>query len=277
MSITRYPAQPTETKYLFIDGAYLDEINKKIASVCFDNAHFDLNYESIGAGFKRVFYYDCLPGQKVGESEGEYKARTEDKRAMLDRIGQLPGFHVRQGVVVREGRGNHQKTIDVKIAVDMFSHTMQRNMESATLLAGDLDFLPVIKALVRAGMHVVLWYEKTSVSKELLQKVDEAEVLCDKRMFRWSTQAFHQKYAQPEILNVYTDGRAILENGELVKAGNAPGRRKIELRRHEDKWCIVEWPAQGEPNFYRHEDLKFMECYLRERRIEILWNGGKAC
>jgi hypothetical protein len=273
MPITRYPTQPTETKYLFIDGAYLDEINKKIASACFDHAYFDLNYASIGAGYKRVFYYDCLPGQKVGESEEEYKIRTEDKRTFLENLGQLPGFHVRQGVVVRAGRGNHQKTIDVKIAVDMFSHTMQRNMESATLLAGDLDFLPVIKALVRAGMHVVLWYEKTSVSRELLQKVDEAEVLCDKRMFRWSTQAFRQRYAQPECLNVYTDGKIILENGELVKSGTAVGREKIELRKYEDKWCIVEWKAHGELNFYRHEDLKFLEYYLRDRQVLIIWEN----
>ena len=39
------------------------------------------------------------------------------------------------------------------IAVDMLTHPFDRNMERATLLAGDLDFKPLLDALVN-NRHV---------------------------------------------------------------------------------------------------------------------------
>ncbi|MBD2254416.1 NYN domain-containing protein [Nostoc parmelioides] len=44
-----------------------------------------------------------------------------------------------------------QKEIDIMIAVDMLTHSFQKNMDEATLLAGDLDFKPLIDALVLNG------------------------------------------------------------------------------------------------------------------------------
>jgi hypothetical protein len=65
-----------------------------------------------------------------------------------------------------------QKEVDILIAVDMLTHCHNRNMHSATLLAGDLDFRPLIETLVREGMYVELQYERSSANAELVAGAD---------------------------------------------------------------------------------------------------------
>jgi uncharacterized LabA/DUF88 family protein len=49
----------------------------------------------------------------------------------------------------------------------MLRHGFDGNMEKAVLLAGDLDFRPIVEALVRRGVFVEVWYEKNSAAQEL--------------------------------------------------------------------------------------------------------------
>jgi uncharacterized LabA/DUF88 family protein len=48
-------------------------------------------------------------------------------------------------------------------------------MNEATLLTGDLDFKPLIDALVQEGMFVTLWYPHGSTSKELIAAADRSQ------------------------------------------------------------------------------------------------------
>jgi len=72
-SSARYSG-PKEIKYLFIDGGYLDKIIEKAQNVFFGVA-LDIDYKKIGEGFDKVFYYNCLPGKKNGESANAYEER----------------------------------------------------------------------------------------------------------------------------------------------------------------------------------------------------------
>lgn len=109
-------------------------------------------------------YYDCLDdAQKDGESKSAFDARVESQRTYLSKIGSLPGVHLRTGTVM--GRQRRQKEVDVLLAVDMLTHGSNGSMGQAVLLAGDLDFRPVVDALVRTGVYVVVWYEKTAAPK----------------------------------------------------------------------------------------------------------------
>jgi NYN domain len=63
------------------------------------------------------------------------------------------------------------------IAVDMLMHSFRRNMDRAMLLTADLDFKPLIDALVSNGTYVTLWYPPKRTNKELIASADERRQL----------------------------------------------------------------------------------------------------
>ncbi len=77
--------------------------------------------------------------------------------------------------IPQSGSAGLQKKIDVMIAVDMLTHTFRRNMHQATLLTSDLDFKPLLDALVHEGMFVTLWYPPNDTNKELVAAADRRQ------------------------------------------------------------------------------------------------------
>src|SRR5438034_7057504 len=164
---------PPVTRYLFIDGAYLAEVYKKLMQA-FWNIDGEINFmalKGIGSANK-VFYYDCVDDVvRPHETREQLDARVQAKEDFLNRIRELPGFHVQEGRIAG-ARRRRQKQVDVQLTVDMLMHAVHRNMTHATLLAGDRDFLPLIEALEGLGTHVTVMYESTSGARALHHAAD---------------------------------------------------------------------------------------------------------
>ena len=158
-----------DRNYLFIDGGYLRERINQFAKEFFGKEHYGWNCQRISEPYFKAFYYDCAPDDKTGHRAKEYRECIAETKL-------LPGVHVAEGVLTN-GSKRQQKQVDVKLAVDMLSHTLNRNMDSVTLLAGDQDFVPAIEALVRAGMYVSLLYVQTSISPNLRDAADEGNAI----------------------------------------------------------------------------------------------------
>lgn len=62
--------------------------------------------------------------------------------------------------------------VDVMIAVDMLRHAQMGNMERVTLFTSDLDFKPLIDALVQMGLEVTLWFQPSITNDELRRSAD---------------------------------------------------------------------------------------------------------
>lgn len=168
-----------ENKYLFIDGGCLRAVLDRMSDMYTGGAALDLDYGRLTNTYSKVFYYDALPERKSGEDDPAYHARIAPRRHLFDRLSSLDRFHVYEGDVRRSSsrRGPEQKKIDVMIAVDMLTHSFRRNMHEATLLTGDLDFKPLIDALVHEGMFVTLWYPRGETAKELIAAADRSRTL----------------------------------------------------------------------------------------------------
>ena len=78
------------------------------------------------------------------------------------------------------------------IAADMLTHTIRRNMDEATLLAGDGDFTPLLDALSNEGMFVWL-YHPPRASKELGAAADGRRELTVRHVHSWLTPASQAK------------------------------------------------------------------------------------
>lgn len=169
-----------DIRYLFIDGAYLDEVIRDFGRKFWSIEDLPIDFEAIAprGAYQKVFYYNCPPPQARDESESDWVLRTQPYFERMKAIGELAGFHVFEGTTKRHRkRGPTQKEVDVQIAVDLLTNSFKGNMEFATLLAGDQDFRPVVEAVVREGMYLTLWTERKSSSERLRAAADAREYL----------------------------------------------------------------------------------------------------
>jgi len=117
----------------------------------------------------RTFYYGCMDDvQKDGEDDDTFKARIETQDAYFDYIRSVYGVHRQLGTLAGRRRGKkerRQKEVDVLLAVGMLTHGFNKNMSRAVLLSGDLDFRPVVEALVRGAS-----LSKSRVRRRQVQK-----------------------------------------------------------------------------------------------------------
>ncbi|SIO66922.1 Uncharacterized conserved protein, LabA/DUF88 family [Bradyrhizobium erythrophlei] len=178
-SIGRGNVASQPIKYLFIDGGCLRATLADIERDYAGGQKLDIDFSNLTRQYSKVFYYDALPSKHSEESDDAFQARFDAVDLFHKRLGALDRFHVYEGDTRRSSsrRRQTQKKVDIMIAVDMLTHAFRRNMERATLLAGDLDFKPLIDALVNDGMFVTLWFPPNKTNPELISAADQREQL----------------------------------------------------------------------------------------------------
>lgn len=238
---------PKEVSYLFVDAGCLRATVQRISTIVFGHADgIKIAYLGLKQQHQKVFVYDALSAQERGEDQAAYERRIESRMVEIRAIRSLSGFHVQLGDL--RGRVSRQKKVDVQIAVDMLLHTFRQNMHRATLLAGDIDFVPLLEALIREGMQVNLWHPEQAAG-ELMSASDETTPLS------WATLA-------PALLR--GDGTPLL-NSWRVGYFNA-GSRNAESWVHDGhqyelaslfsrRWMIRRGPSNGESLIGEDEDL----------------------
>lgn len=182
------------THYLFVDGNCLRARLRQIAERYVGNSQLTLFWPNLGGGYRKVFYYDALPCPKPNQSAADFNAELHEIETLHAFIATVDKFRVNEGHTrFRSGRGREQKGVDVMIAVDMLIHTIRRNMDEATLLAGDADFKPLLDGLSNEGMFVTLLHPPRA-SKELLASADARKPISVRTLFNWLDQASRTKF-----------------------------------------------------------------------------------
>jgi len=190
-----------EIQYLFVDGGCLRETLEDYSKRFFDGDRIEFDYERLGREFQKVFYYDSLPPKKRDEKEAEYQERIAPELEFFSKLNLLDGFHVYEGTSRRRRKKIEQKKVDIMIAVDMLNHSFRKNMSRATLLTSDLDFKPLIDALVDNGMYINLWYPINKTNQELIQSADSSRKLDLPAIFSYTTSDFQKSNYIPNSSN----------------------------------------------------------------------------
>lgn len=249
---------PTEVSYLFIDGGYLRGVVESFAQNCFDSSQVPLDYAQFAAGFTKVFYYDCLAPRRPQENEEHYAARMATQNAQFRTLHSLRGWHVVEGVVKRSGKRARQKEIDILIAVDMLTHTYRRNMHRVAFVAGDQDFRPLVEAVVREGMFIELWYERSSASAELIAAADAHRSLDAYAMYNVLDRRYQKHHPFPERSG--QPGKSI-DGATLIASGMHPELGNVELYQNNNGFMIVQPDDTNEGYFLhmRHENVRYLQ------------------
>ena len=85
------------------------------------------------------------------------------------------------------------------LAVDMLTQGFRENFDHAKLLAGDLDFKPVVESLVHAGHHVELWCCKSGTSEELIGVSDTCQEFDLRQLVEWVSPEFKKEFEFPSL------------------------------------------------------------------------------
>ena len=183
--------------YLFVDGRYLTEQLRRWSERLTDRVEIELDYPQFFAGFDKAFYYAALPTQMDKEEPDAFAARLKKVEALHSTISAGDGCHVFNGKTVEGGKRLRQKGVDVMLAVHMLTHVFRGNEKNVTLLAGDADFVPLVKALVMEGANVTVRYAATSYAPDLLEAADRTQLISPVQALQRTTFAYRDKYPQP--------------------------------------------------------------------------------
>ncbi|MFX0022882.1 MAG: NYN domain-containing protein [Candidatus Hermodarchaeota archaeon] len=69
-----------------------------------------------------------------------------------------------------------EKKVDIKIAIDMISLAYEDAYDTAVLVSGDGDFLPLVKKIKTLGKDFELWAFNYSLANTLREEVDQSKI-----------------------------------------------------------------------------------------------------
>jgi uncharacterized LabA/DUF88 family protein len=259
--------------YVFIDGEYLRQRHREEMTRFF-GVEGDLDISSImrETDATRVYFYDAVDyGKKPAEDDAACANRILEKEQFLASIGRLSGFFVRPGSV-RPGKKREQKEVDVLLAVDMMEHVLNRTVTKAVLIAGDVDFRPVIEALVRHGVTVHVWYHLRSFAQELPSAADFGHEITFRQLHSWNTGEFRRLHRVPD-----EDRRGGDAWGELLKEGylERPFSARVELHQTRNagqvQYFLWIFGNSWEKLVVFDPDLDLIERYVAVQYSPIRW------
>ena len=87
-----------------------------------------------------------------------------------------------------------QKAVDILLALDVYRHAIQGNMETAIIVTCDLDFAPVLEALLETRVRTRLWFDPKKTSNLLRDAADVAEPFNEYDVTRFLPDHISQRY-----------------------------------------------------------------------------------
>lgn len=143
-----------------------------------------INFPKISSQYDRSFYYDSYPP----ENAVDYENKRAQKEALFENINLTPNFRVNYGASKNwnKRRGVEQKGVDVLLAIEVFQHAVSGNMDIASIVTGDLDFLPLLEALSRTRVKTEIQFDPNSISIELIHAADQVKPLTMIEFLQWT-------------------------------------------------------------------------------------------
>ncbi len=257
--------------YLFIDGGYLRAARREIFQNFFaSDCELDFARIKNSIGCLKAFYYDCHDEQRKDEDAEQFTKRHQDQIDEFNRIRACAGFHVVHGTL----SARRQKEVDVALAVDMLMHAHAKNMTDAHLIAGDLDFRPLVKALVQVGIYVTVWSQRAHASTELRYAADNAREISVLDLYGWSPDAFRRVHRIP----VHFHGDSTVNGNTVIATGVSAWANPVRLYwngGHEPEAAytiIADERVNGTHLNVRFEDRAFLERFFASVWGPIDWD-----
>jgi uncharacterized LabA/DUF88 family protein len=108
--------------------------------------------------------------------EGIVYPMSPEKKKWYDNLFDKSGYKVKVSFNKITDREISEKKIDIRIAIDMVSLAYEDGYDTAILVSGDGDFVPVIKKLKELNKKIELWAFRYSLANTLKAEFRESEI-----------------------------------------------------------------------------------------------------
>ncbi len=233
-------------RYLFIDGAFFRGFIKEMSDKLDEDCHeTKIEYQKVGSGYDRVFFYDAYPKKKDNQSDGEFDAVEKDTERYFDVLSRTPYFTVRPALT-RRAKRQKQKGVDVLLALDCLLHAVRNNIDEATIMTSDLDFFPLLEALLQTKTRSHLRYQFERTAPELIRAADFSRLLTVSDYLQWLPQPTDpQKQWQTNLSEPQKQGAK-----EIAKT-TANGHNFYIMRTTDDLWHFLTEDGKPSSNGFR--------------------------
>ena len=103
--------------------------------------------------------------------EGIVYPISPEKKRWYKALSNKSGYLIKASFDKISSYGVAEKKVDISIAVDTISLAYENAYDTAVLVSGDGDFVPVVKKLREIGKRVELWAFKYSLANTLKEEI----------------------------------------------------------------------------------------------------------
>lgn len=121
----------------------------------------------------RKYYYTAVQGDHPKVNEVEIR---------------LKSLGIETPRVFKKNKDKGSKQVDITLATDMLLHVTRKHYDVAVLVAGDEDYVPLVKAVQGEGARVYVWFLSEGLSPALHMVADHYVEL-DKFLFKDEQEA----------------------------------------------------------------------------------------
>ena len=108
--------------------------------------------------------------------EGIVYPMSNKKKKWYNDLKNNSNYKIKASFDKRVSKNTFEKKVDVRIAIDMVSFAYEDAYDTAILVSGDGDFLPVIKKVKELNKNVEVWAFRYSLANVIGEELGEENV-----------------------------------------------------------------------------------------------------
>jgi len=108
--------------------------------------------------------------------EGIVYPMSNRKKKWYNDLKNNSNYTIKASFDKRVSRKTFEKKVDVRIAIDMVSFGYENMYDTAILVSGDGDFLPVIKKVKDLGKNIEVWAFKYSLAYIIKDEIGDESI-----------------------------------------------------------------------------------------------------
>jgi uncharacterized LabA/DUF88 family protein len=109
--------------------------------------------------------------------EGVVYPLSPEKKRWYELLSDRSGYIIKTSFDKIVNNEAIEKKVDINIAIDVVSLAYEDAYDTAVMVTGDGDFLPVVKKIKDLGKDVELWAFKYSLSNAMRELLEEERIL----------------------------------------------------------------------------------------------------
>ncbi|MFX1601816.1 MAG: NYN domain-containing protein [Promethearchaeota archaeon] len=114
--------------------------------------------------------------QSIFLYEGIVYPMSPDKKRWYEELSNRSGYVIKTSFDKIASSGAIEKKVDINIAIDIISLAYENAYDTAVLVSGDGDFVPVVKRVKELGKNVEVWAFRYSLANTLKEELKQENI-----------------------------------------------------------------------------------------------------